>query len=151
MKPRLQKNDKYIQSLFNPQNPKKYRGKYPIIARSSMEIKAMRWMDNNPNVLSWGSESVIVPYQGLDGKLHRYFVDIVCEMKRKDGNIEKFLIEVKPFKQTLPPTPSLRKSKKTILYESYQYSLNQAKWSAARTWCEKKGYKFWILTEKHLK
>jgi len=151
MKPRLQKNNKYVQSLFNPKNPEKYKGKFPIFARSSLEIKAMRWMDDNNNVITWGSESVVIPYQGPDGKIHRYFVDLVCEMKRKDGKNEKLLIEVKPDKQTQPPIPSLRKSKKTVLYESFQYAQNQAKWAAARAWCDKKGYKFIILTEKHLK
>ena len=150
MKPRLQKNTKYVQSLFKPLNPDKYTGNYPIVARSSLEIKAMRWFDNNPNVLRWCSESIIIPYQGADGKIHRYFVDFACEIKRKTGDQQKFLIEVKPEKQTMPPIPSLKKSKKTNLYESYQYALNQAKWKAAEAWCSKKGYKFLILTEKHL-
>jgi hypothetical protein len=30
------------------------------------------------------------------------------------------------------------------------YAINCAKWQAAKTWCEKKGYIFIILNEKHL-
>ena len=145
------KNKKYTQGIFNPQHPEKYRGSLPIYFRSSLEIKAFRWMDNNSNVLTWGSESVIIPYQGPDGKLHRYFVDLVCEMKRTTGEVQKFLIEVKPDKQTLPPIVTPRQSIKTKLYESYNYAVNSKKWQAAEAWCSKKGMRFLILTEKHLK
>lgn len=144
------KNSKYTQGIFNCQHPEKYRGSLPIYYRSSLEIKAFRWMDNNSNVLSWGSESVIIPYQGPDGKLHRYFVDLVCEMRRTTGEVQKFLIEVKPNKQTLPPVVTPRQSIKTKLYESYNWAVNNRKWEAARFYCEKKGMKFLILTEQHL-
>ena len=43
-----------------------------------------------------------------------------------------------------------RKRKKTIIYESLNYLKNQAKWSAARSWCSKMNYEFTILTEKEL-
>ena len=145
------KNSKYTQGIFNPQHPEKYKGSLPIYYRSSLEIKAMRWFDSNSNVLTWGSESVIIPYQGPDGKLHRYFVDFVCEMKRTTGNVQKFLVEVKPEKQTMPPISTPRQSIKTKLYESYNWAVNSKKWDAARAWCDKKGMKFFILTEKHLK
>lgn len=146
----LTKNNKYRQGIFNCTNKQKYKGSHPIIWRSSLELKAMRWMDSNPNVLSWGSESVVIPYKGPDGKLHRYFVDLVCEMKRKDGNLQKLLIEIKPQSQTLPPTISPRKSAKTMMYENYSYAVNQAKWTAAKEWAKKKSMLFVIFTEKDL-
>ena len=81
-----------------------------------MELKSMRWMDNNNNVLNWTSETIVIPYiSPKDGKMHRYFTDLSCEMKMKDGSIKKLLIEVKPEKQTLPPVESARKKQKTIL------------------------------------
>lgn len=144
------KNRNYIQGIFKPKNPNKYKGAVPIY-RSLMELKAFRYLDNNPNVLSWSSESVVIPYQSpVDGKLHRYFVDLVASLKSKDGTIKKLLIEVKPEKQTKPPTESVNKKQKTILYERYQFAVNCAKWDAARSWCNNKGYTFIILNEKHL-
>jgi hypothetical protein len=151
MKSLGKKNKDYIQGKFSPKNPDKYKGTFPIIYRSSMELKAMRWMDNNNNILKWTSETIVVPYiSPVDGKMHRYFTDLSCEMKMKDGTLKKLLIEVKPEKQTLPPIETSRKKQKTILYERYSYAVNCAKWEAAKKWCDKKGYMFLILTEKHL-
>jgi hypothetical protein len=61
----------------------------------------------------------------------------------------KYLVEVKPSKQTIPPKP--RKNSKSFLFESLAYSVNTQKWTAAQEWCKKKGYEFLIFTEKHLK
>ena len=108
-------------------------------------------MDNNPNVITWGSESIVIPYESpADGKIHRYFVDLVAALKSKDGTIKKLLIEVKPEKQTRPPTITPNKKQKTMLYEKYQFAVNLAKWEAAKAWCKTKGYIFIILNEKHL-
>ena len=145
------KNTNYKQGKFTPKNPNKYRGSLPIIYRSGLELKSFRYLDNNPNVITWGSESVIIPYQSpADGKLHRYYVDLVALLKSKDGTTKKLLIEVKPEKQTRPPTISANKKQKTILYENYQWVINQAKWEAAKKWCQTKNYLFIILNEKHL-
>lgn len=145
------KNTNYKQGIFNPKNPKKYKGSLPIIYRSGLELKSFRYLDNNPNVITWGSESVIIPYQSpMDGKMHRYYVDLVASLKSKDGTIKKLLIEVKPERQTKPPTITSRKKQKTILYENHQWVINQAKWNAAKNWCKTKNYLFIILNENHL-
>lgn len=144
------KNRNYIQGIYKPKNPKKYIGSVPVY-RSLMELKAFRYLDNNPNVISWSSESVVIPYESpADGKIHRYFVDLVAKLKSKDGTIKKLLIEVKPERQTKPPVESTRKAQKTLMYEKYQFAVNTAKWEAARGWCSKKGYTFIILNENHL-
>jgi hypothetical protein len=144
------KNRKYIQGIYKPKNPKKYIGAVPIY-RSLMELKAFRYLDNNPNVISWSSESVVVPYESpADGKIHRYFVDLVAKLQSKDGTIKKLLIEVKPERQTRPPTESAKKAQKTLMYEKYQFAINTAKWEAAQGWCSQKGYTFIILNENHL-
>jgi hypothetical protein len=146
------KNKNYKQGIFTPKNKDKYKGTLPIIYRSGLELKAFRYLDNNSNVISWGSESVIIPYVSpLDGKIHRYFVDLVAKLNSKDGTIKNLLIEVKPEKQTRPPLESQNKKKKTLIYEKYQFATNMAKWDAARAWCKSKGYIFIILNEKHLK
>jgi hypothetical protein len=146
------KNNNYVQGIFKPQNPEKYKGTTPIIYRSKLEMLSMRYFDNSPNVITWGSESVVIPYQSpLDGKVHRYFIDMVAEIKMKDNTVKKILVEVKPEKQTFPPIVTNRKSQKTIVYEKYQYAVNSAKWQAAKQYANKKGYLFFILNEKHLK
>ena len=147
----MQKNPNYRQGYFKPINPKKYKGTYPIVYRSSLELKVFRWVDHNPNIVSWGSESVIIPYiSPVDNKTHRYYVDLVLSLLH-ENKIEKYLVEIKPFAQIIPPTPSKRKKPSTILYESMMYSVNQAKWAAAEEWCKKRGYKFIKITEKHIK
>jgi hypothetical protein len=148
----MRKNPKYSQGIYSPLNPQKYRGSYPIIYRSGLELKSFRYLDKNPNVLTWGSESVVIPYiSPADGKMHRYFVDLVATLKDVKNNcIRKLLIEVKPEKQTKPPIESNKKKRTTILYEKYQYAVNMAKWEAARKWAKEKGYIFLILNEKHI-
>lgn len=147
----MKKNRNYIQGIYHPKNPQKYKGSIPIIYRSGLELKSFRYLDNNPNILTWGSESVIIPYLSpKDGRTHRYFVDLVASLKDRNGKLQKLLIEVKPDKQTRPPTESKRKKATTMIYEKYQYAVNLAKWDAARAWCKNKGYTFLILSEKHL-
>ena len=149
----MKKNRNYSQGIYTPKNPQKYKGSVPIIYRSKLELTSMRYLDNNPNILTWGSESVVIPYQSpKDGKIHRYFVDLVASLRdSKDGQIKKLLIEVKPEKQTKPPTITNKKKQSTILYEKVTWAVNQAKWEAARAWCKNKGYIFIILNEKHIK
>ena len=140
----------YKQGIFKPINDNKYKGTYPIIYRSGLELSFMRWADNNTSILEWGSESVIIPYvkPNLNGndKVHRYYVDFNATLQTKDG-LKKYLIEVKPYKQTQPP----KHKGKNVVYESYMWAVNQAKWESAQKWCESNGYKFLILTEKDLK
>ena len=144
------KNRNYTQGIYKPKNPKKYIGSTPVY-RSMMELKAFRYLDNNPNVLSWSSESVVVPYVSpKDGKIHRYFVDLVAKLKSKDGKIKKLLIEVKPEKQTKPPTITNKKKQSTMLYEQVAWAVNQAKWQSAKDWSKHNNYTFIILNEKHL-
>ena len=141
----------YKQGFFAPRFPKKYTGKPPIVYRSGLELKFMRWIDENTNVVNWGSESIVVPYQSpVDGKIHRYFVDLNIDLKESQtGKIIKYLVEIKPAKQLLRPDPK-RKNKRSLLYEQLEYAKNMSKWHAAKAWCESNGRKFLILTEKNL-
>jgi len=147
----MRKNQNYKQGIFRALCPKKYKGSLPIVYRSSLELKVFRWIDNNPNIISWGSESIVIPYiSPADSKLHRYFVDLNLVLVHENVS-QKYLIEIKPHSQVLPPVISSRKKPSTILYEAVTYSINQAKWEAAREWCKKHNYKFLIFTEKHIK
>ena len=110
----------------------------------------MRMFDLNPNVLEWSSEEIIVPYQNpLTGRVSRYFVDFYAKMKDKNGESKKFLVEVKPYSQTLPPTQKNKKTK-TLIHQQAEYAKNQAKWFAADSFARNKGMIFTILTEKQL-
>jgi hypothetical protein len=143
------RTSKFKQGVFVCKNKEKYKGTTPIIYRSSYELSFMKWADNNPGVVSWGSETIIIPYQNpMTGKLHRYFVDFNITLKTKDSVIKKYLIEIKPHNQTIPPKPG--RNTKALLRRQAEYVKNQCKWKSAQEWCKKKSYEFCVLTEKHL-
>jgi hypothetical protein len=143
------RTSKFKQGIFNPVNKEKYKGTLPILYRSSYELKYFRWCDHNPAVISWGSESIIIPYQNpLTGRVSRYFVDSNITVKSKNGELKKYLIEIKPSIQTIPPKPG--KNTKSLLRRQAEYVKNRAKWEAAMAWCKKKEYEFQIITEKEL-
>ena len=136
---------------YNPVNPKKYKGNpQNIIYRSLWERKFMVYCDTNDKVLEWGSEEIIIPYiSPWDGKKHRYFPDFYIKVKQSSGNIKKFIIEVKPKKQTRPPKPVERKTKRWI-NEVRTFGVNEAKWKHATKWCKDNDMEFKILTEEEL-
>jgi hypothetical protein len=135
---------------FRPKNPQKYKGDANnIIYRSTWEIKVMNYLDENPNVIWWGSEELPIPYYSpVDKKKHRYFPDFIAKMRKADGTVMTYVIEVKPEKQTQPPTQ--KRKTKTYLQEAITYEINKAKWFAAEEFCKDHGWQFQILTEKHL-
>jgi len=136
---------------FKPKHPKKYKGNPTnIIYRSLYELKLMSYLDKNSNVLEWASEEFFIPYVSpIDGKVHRYFPDFWIKKINKEGLVETVVIEVKPQKQTIPPTPQ-KTITKQYLYEVQTWGVNQAKWEAANKYCSSKNWKFVIATEKEL-
>jgi len=140
----------YKQGLYRPVNHEKYIGRHLPEYRSSWELKFFQWCDRTETVLEWSSESVIVPYVSpVDSKVHRYYVDGTVVLREGD-KIEKYLIEIKPKKQTVPPVESKRKKASTLLYEKMTYAVNTAKWEAAEKFAKHKGMRFTILTEDQL-
>lgn len=142
---------KYYQGRYRVKNPSKYRGEVTnVIYRSSWESKFMIWCDHNPNVMEWSSEQIVIPYVSpVDGRFHRYFVDFYIKIKDKNGNIKRFLVEVKPKSQTMPPTG--KKKTQRLLKEALTYEVNKAKWEAAEKFCLERDMHFIILTEEQLK
>ena len=136
---------------YQPSNPKIYKGDPTnIIYRSLWERKFMVYCDSNQNILEWGSEELALPYRSpIDNKIHRYFPDFYIKVKESTGQIKKYLIEIKPKKQTIEPIPQKRKTKGYI-YEVYEYAKNQAKWKAAQEFCEDRQWEFKVLTEDEL-
>ena len=136
---------------FKPSNPQKYVGDYRnIIYRSSWEARVMSWLDKNPNIISWASEEIIIPYVSpVDGMWHRYFPDFVVKIKDKNGTLKTMMLEVKPKKQTKPPEQQRRVTKRYIT-EVATWGVNQAIWKAAIEYCLDRGWEFKIITEEHL-
>ena len=141
-----------LKGRYIPRNIRKYRGDYKnIIYRSSWELKFMKYCDLNDSILEWGSEEVVIPYRSpLDNRIHRYFVDFYIKVEDMNGQIKKYLIEVKPKKQTAPP-PKPKRQTKRYISEVTEYAKNQAKWKAATEFCEDRQWSFMIITEDELK
>jgi len=135
---------------FRPKNPEKYKGDATnIIYRSTWEIKVMRYLDENPNIIWWGSEELPIPYLSpIDKRKHRYFPDFIAKIRKSDGKVMTYIIEVKPEKQTKPPTQ--KRKTKTFIQEAMTYEVNKAKWYAAEEFCKDHGWQFLVLTEKHI-
>lgn len=83
----------------------KYRGDpTKVVYRSLWERKFMNYCEENPMILEWSSEEIVIPYRSpIDRKIHRYFPDFWIKVKKGNGLTECVLIEVKPKKQTAPP------------------------------------------------
>jgi hypothetical protein len=138
--------------VFRARNPNKYKGDPSnIIYRSRWELMVMQKLDAHPDVLEWSSEEIIIRYRSpVDGKVHRYFPDFWVKKKDRSGAIVHDLIEVKPFKQTRPPTVMEGKPTRRYVNEVMTWGINSAKWKAAKEYCADHGWNFVIITEKEL-
>lgn len=134
---------------FKPRNPQKYNGDpNNIVYRSSWELRVMKYLDENPNVIWWASEELPIPYKSpIDQKVHRYFPDFIARVKQPNKETT-LVLEVKPFKQTQKPTQ--KRQTKKFLQEAMTYAINQEKWRAADLFCKEHGWQFKIITEKDL-
>lgn len=136
---------------FSPKNPKKYRGDPTgIIYRSLWELKVMKYLDDNRNVLEWCSEEVAIPYiSPVDNRPHRYFPDFIVRMLMPDGSTKTVMIEVKPKAQTKEPKIPTKKTRR-YLTEVMTWGVNQAKWKAAQEYCLDRQWEFKLITEVEL-
>jgi hypothetical protein len=131
---------------YKVKNKQKYNGDPTLVTyRSMWEKHAFSWCDSNPNIKSWSSEEVVVPYfWDVDKKMHRYFVDL----KITYTNGKTILVEIKPDKETkLPKKPD--KSRRYI-GEAMTYVKNMNKWEAANAFAKDRGWSFEIWTEHTL-
>ena len=131
---------------FSPRNPQKYNGDPSnIIYRSSWECKVMDSFDKRPDILSWSSEEMAIPYVSpVDGRRHRYFPDFIVKVRTKDGTIKTMMVEVKPEKQSKPPARKSRVTKQYI-QEVVTWGVNQAKWKAAIDYCKDRKWTFVVM------
>ena len=135
---------------FTPKNPKKYKGDPAnIVYRSSWELRVMKYLDENKNVVWWASEELPIPYRSpIDKQMHRYFPDFVARIRQINGKETTMVLEVKPERQTQKPVQ--KRQTKKFLQEVATYAVNQEKWRAADLFCKEHGWQFKIITEKDL-
>lgn len=147
----MPRDSKYHQGFFHPRNPEKYMGNpNNIVYRSSWELKFMQWCDRNENILNYGSEEFYIPYfNPVKQKVCKYFPDFILKVKEQNGEIKKYIVEIKPKKQTAPPKPKSRVTK-SYIQEVYTYETNMAKWEAAKEFCKDNMIEFKIITEQEL-
>jgi hypothetical protein len=137
--------------IYKPSYPQKYIGDpNNIVYRSLWERKFMTYCDLNENIMKWASEEIWIPYLSpIDRRVHRYFPDFFIKYKDSKGNIKESLIEIKPKRQVEGPKAQKRVSQKQM-YEIKEFAKNQAKWKAAKEFCEDRRWEFQILTEDNL-
>lgn len=147
----MSRDSKYQQGFFRPRNPEKYMGdSNNIVYRSSWELKFMQWCDRNPSILRYGSEEFSIPYYNpVKQRVCRYFPDFIMEVLETNGKKQKYVVEIKPKRQTLPPVQGKKKTK-TYLNEVNTYAVNQSKWKSIQEWCDDRMIKFQIITESEL-
>jgi len=113
----------------------------------------MDTFDQNLSVIEWNYEKVHIPYiSPRDGKYHQYFVDFWLRMEDTNGVIHTKLIEVKPKKQTVPPKPLAKGQRMTARKREaiMVWLVDEAKWKAAKKYCEAMKWEWTIVTEDHL-
>ena len=134
----------YVQGQYKPINPNKYVGTYPIIFRSSWEHKVMVMFDTNPNITSWASESLKIPYQNpFTGKYTVYVPDFVVTYVDAKGNQKAEIIEVKPAKETFLEQAKSQRAKAAV-------ALNTFKWAAAQAFAKHHGMTFRVMNEANI-
>lgn len=138
---------------YYPKNKEKVfpKGKEFFITRSSWEKKFCYWCDVNPSVILWSSEPIGIPYYNpIKIREANYYPDFLIKVLDKTKKTEKvWLVEVKPYKECMPPKIG-KKKQKTIIHENVTWQQNQAKWKAAMDYCKRKGWSFKLITEKEL-
>ena len=111
----------------------------------------MKYFDDHPNVIWWASEELPIPYVSpVDNRTHRYFPDFIIKVREQSGDVKKYVIEIKPKRQTMPPVQTSKKRTRTFINEVKTYAVNEAKWKAAKEWCADRMLEFRIITENEL-
>ena len=158
-------SSKYKQGLFTPKNKDKVvklNSHGGLYYRSGLEQKMMVYLDNNPNIINWGAEHLKIPYektewvsekQEFKTSEHTYYPDFYYELKKENGEISKVVAEVKPSSETMEPKISSNPSSKQLKNFEYalkMYNKNLSKWKYMMEYCDRKGFKFIIITEQYL-
>jgi hypothetical protein len=134
----------FAKGVYDLKNPQKYAGKKAPFYRSSWELTFMRMCDTHPNVLTWDSEPVRIPYKHpFTGKVTVYVPDFLVVYIDKQGKKNGELVEIKPRSQTMLEAVKSKRDKAHL-------AVNGAKWKACAAWCKKKGLNFRVLNEDNI-
>jgi len=135
-------------AAYSIQNIEKYMGTKTPVYKSSWELRFMKYLDNTPQVIQWAYEPLAIPYIHPDGTTHRYFPDfVIVKQNRKEDIPVKYVVEIKPAKQTGKYGFSHRRKELDRQVENDVILLNNAKWEAANNYCKIHGMVFTVITE----
>ena len=164
----------YLHEKYKLRFPEKYLGNPNlIIYRSGWELSFCKWCDLSPSIINWGSEPIRVPYYNRVSKLEEckklglnpnnpknwitkfYNVDFWIQIKKADGLIEKWFVEIKPAHKLKKPEPPKNDAplKDIRRYNNAvkDYLINESKFLAMKTYAEQKNSKFYIFSEDQLR
>jgi hypothetical protein len=117
----------------------------------------MFWCDHSDKVVSWDFENLKIPYvNSMEKTRHTYLIDFMIDIIEPDKNspkgykVVRYVIEVKPIKQLLPPDRKRFKSKKSYMEAAVTYIINKDKREATLRVCRKKGWRYKAITERDL-
>jgi hypothetical protein len=100
--------------------------------------------DTNPNISSWASESIKIPYKNpFTGKYTVYVPDFVVTYVDAKGNQKAEIIEVKPAKETFLEQAKSQRAKAAV-------ALNTFKWAAAHAFAKHHNMSFRVMTETNI-
>jgi len=140
----MARRKKYNSGKYTPINPEKYKGPRLPRYRSGWELHLFRLADKHPNVVSWASEAIKIPYYNpVTRKKAMYTPDVLLNYEDKNGNRRSDLIEIKPNKHT-----HLTEAK--TVYDKIQLAINAAKWKAAAAFCKQHGMNFRVINENNI-
>ena len=69
------------------------------------------------------------------------------------GTIKEYVLEIKPYAQSVKPKPPKRRTAKAMRnFRNLQVVVkkNEFKWEAAERYCKKRGWVFKVITENEL-
>lgn len=143
-----------------------------IVFRSAWEFSFCMWADYSPSILQWTSEPIKIPYYDKVSKLEEckklglnpnnpanwvkknYNTDFWIKIKNPAGEIEKWLIEIKPKEKLTRPKPVSKdaplKDQKRFNTRAREFLINESKFEAMNAWSIRNGIKFYIFTEDQL-
>jgi hypothetical protein len=141
-------NSRYHQGYYQPRNARKFINPGNLVYRSGLELRLFQYFDRHPDIIKVSSEEIKIPYlHPVTRKFHMYHPDFMIKTRKGDT----ILIEVKPSAQCKPPVVKKgKKPTKRLINEAQTWSINEAKWLAAKKWCDDRGIEFKILTEKEI-
>ena len=150
-----QRRSRFRQGYYRTKFPAKYIGDpTKIIFRSSWERLFCQYCDETPEILSWSSEPIAIPYiSPIDKKEHSYFVDFYMKIQKEEEVVE-YLVEIKPSKVLNPPVmkEGLTTIKRLNAYNqaAKDWLVNKAKFTAAQEFARLNNKHFIVVTEEFL-